>query len=91
MSGRVWLGTLYDWTPGVELPDPACCWLRGQKEICPTTQRPHYQVIAGFIRTVRLAFVKRVIGEGHWEVTRSAAADDYVWKEATRVEGFNLI
>lgn len=36
---------------------------------------------------MRLAAVVRVIGAGHWEPTRSAAADEYVHKDDTAVEG----
>lgn len=80
MAARFWLGTLYDWTPPTDLPD-ICCWIKGQQEICPTSGRAHYQVVAGFKRAVRLAHVRRSFGEGHhWEATRSSAADDYVWK-----------
>ena len=85
-AARYWLGTLYDWAVLGELPE-ACCWLKGQQETCPTTGRPHHQVIAGFKRAVRRAFVLRVVGPGHWEATRSAAADDYVHKDATAVAG----
>lgn len=83
---RVYLGTLFSWTVPAELPD-SCVWLRGQQELCPTTGRAHHQVIAQFNRAVRIPHVKRVIGDGHWEPTRSSAADAYVWKEDTRVPG----
>lgn len=86
MAARYWLGTLFDWLPPEDLPD-SCCWLKGQQETCPTTLRNHYQVIAGFIRAVRVPHIKRVIGNGHWEATRSKAADDYVHKDLTAVEG----
>jgi len=36
---------------------------------------------------VRINQVKRDVVPGHWEQSRSQAARDYVWKEATRVEG----
>ena len=85
MSARFWIGTLFDWTPPTGLGSEVCVWLRGQQEICPTTGRPHHQVVAGFKRQVRLPFVIRTIGAGHWEPTKSAAADDYVWKDATSV------
>ena len=87
MSGRFWLGTLYQWNPPNELPGLSVVWIKGQRECCPTTGREHWQIIAGFKRQVRLRTVKREVGEGHWEVTRSVAADDYVWKEDTRVAG----
>jgi len=50
-----------------------------------TLGRLHHQVFAGFTSAVRRAHVIRYIGPGHWEASRSAAAEDYVWKEATRV------
>lgn len=83
---RYWIGTLYEWTPP-ESPTQPCIWLKGQAETCPTTGRRHHQVIAGFSRAVRLAQVKSLVGSGHWEKTRSQAAEEYVWKEATSVEG----
>lgn len=86
MSARFWLGTLYDWTPCESLPE-TCTWLKGQQEVCPSTGRTHHQVIAGFARQVRLAHVKRVVGVGHWEATRSSAADAYVHKDDTAVVG----
>jgi hypothetical protein len=36
---------------------------------------------------VRRTALIREVGNGHWEATRSAAAREYVWKEATRVSG----
>lgn len=86
MGSRYWLGTLYDWTVPAELP-VGCIWIRGQQETCPTTGRLHHQLIAGFSKPQRLAGVKRLIAPGHWEPSRSDAADSYVWKEDTRVAG----
>lgn len=85
-SARYWLGTLYEWTVPTDIADPLV-WLRGQQERCPTTGRLHHQVIAGFKKPQRLASVKSKVGVGHWEITRSQSADNYVWKEETRVEG----
>jgi len=85
MSARYWIGTLYDWTVPLELPNH-CIWLRGQQERCPTTERLHHQVLAAFSGPQRLAAVKRLIGTGHWEPTRSEAAIAYVHKEDTAVE-----
>lgn len=86
MAARHWLGTLYNWERIDVLP-AQCVWLRGQEEICPTTGRHHYQLIASFSKPQRLAAVKRLIGSGHWEATRSEAAKAYVWKEETSVPG----
>lgn len=86
MAARFWLGTLYDWTVPTDIAVPLV-WLRGQQETCPTTGRLHHQIIAGFSKPQRLPSVKAKVGSGHWEPTKSLAADDYVWKEATRVPG----
>lgn len=93
MAQRYWLGTLFaadEETPLWTCPDalPAgCCWLKGQREECPTTGRIHVQLIAGFSQPQRLAAVKRIVAPGHWEPSRSHLADNYVWKEDTRVPG----
>lgn len=47
----------------------------------------HWQLIAYFNRSVRLGAVRRIFGAVHCELSRSAAADAYVWKEDTRIEG----
>jgi len=83
-AARYWLGTCFDWEPPLELPE-RCCWLRGQQETCPTTGRLHHQIYAAFTSPVRRPHVIRVVGAGHWEASRSDAAEKYVWKEATRV------
>lgn len=83
-QGRYWLGTLFNTPSPTELAD-GVVWLKGQREVCPTTGREHVQLLAGFSRAVRLAAVKRAVGEGHWELTRSVAAEAYVWKLDTRV------
>jgi len=85
-QGRYWLGTLYEWNVPGELPE-GVAWLKGQEEECPTTLRRHHQIIAAFKRSVRRSFVVSVVGQGHWELTRSSAAEQYVHKEATAVAG----
>jgi len=88
MQGVYWIGTLYEYTTPTQLP-PGVTWLKGQQETCPSTGRIHCQLIAGFARSVRLAAVKRAMGTptGHWELTRSAAAESYCWKDDTAVAG----
>jgi len=88
-NGRYWLGTIprADWNPPESLP-AGCCWLKGQAETGETSGYEHWQIIVGFSKNCRLAAVKRVFGAtGHFELTRSSAADDYVHKEATAIEG----
>lgn len=47
----------------------------------------HWQLLVIFKRKIRLGGVRSVFGPFHAEPTRSEAAEDYVWKEATRVGG----
>jgi len=86
MAARYWLGTIFGRETIPELP-PATSWCKGQSEMCPTTGRRHIQLIVGFAKPQRLAAVKRIMGDGHWEATRSVAADEYVHKENSRIEG----
>lgn len=85
---RYWLLTIpaADWEP-TELPQ-GCIYAKGQKEIGANTNYEHWQVLAIFKRGVRLAAVKRAFGQRcHAEPSRSVAAETYVWKQDTRVEG----
>lgn len=67
---------------------PQCCYIKGQQEIGQETNFHHWQVFVCFERKLRLQGVREVFGtKGHYELSRSAAAVDYVWKEETRVEG----
>lgn len=63
-------------------------YIKGQLEEGGTTGYRHYQVLVVFKRKQSLRFVQRFFGGGcHCELSRSSAADEYVWKEDTRVEG----
>lgn len=63
-------------------------WSKGQLEEGEGTGFRHYQCIIAFKRKVSLPAVKRIFGGScHAELSRSSAANEYVWKEATRVEG----
>lgn len=94
-QARYWLGTIHsahltpstveDWAPPAMLPN-GCVWLRGQKERGEGGTL-HIQLFAAFKNKVRLNTVKSTISNGHWEPSRSEAAEDYVWKEETAVEG----
>jgi hypothetical protein len=63
-------------------------WIRGQLERGNGTGFLHWQLAVHFTKKTTLAGVKNVFGqETHVEPTRSEAADGYVWKEETRIEG----
>jgi len=63
-------------------------YIKGQLEQGSQTEYLHWQVMVAFPKKVTVSKVKEVFGDScHVEVSRSAAANDYVWKEDTRVEG----
>lgn len=87
MSGRIWLLTIphASWNP--ILPD-GCAYIKGQAEEGTETGYKHWQVLVWFGRTVRLSAVKKVFGrQCHAELSKSSAADAYVWKEESRIDG----
>lgn len=87
MQGRYWLLTIphNDFLPFLPAP---CQWIRGQLEQGGNTGYLHWQLLVAFPKKIRLAGVKNVFGNSaHCELSRSEAANDYVWKEDTRVEG----
>jgi len=82
-QGIYWIGTIPrdDWEPS--LPE-GVAYIRGQPELGETGYR-HWQVLVACKRKQSLRSIKRIFnGFGHWELSRSSAADDYVWKEDTR-------
>lgn len=93
-QGVYWLLTVPYPSMGCEFDDPGYTlpesirYLRGQRERGESTGYEHWQVLAIFFRKTSLHGVKQVFGDGiHAELSYSKAANDYVWKEATRVEG----
>lgn len=86
-TGRIWLLTIpkTEWNP--HLPE-GVAYVRGQAETGSETGYEHWQVLAYFGRTCRLSAVKKIFGrQSHCELSRSSAADAYVWKEETRIDG----
>lgn len=87
-QGRYWLLTIpyAMYQPPTGLPD-SLQFMRGQGEEGESGYR-HWQLLACFKKKVRLRAVKELFGtQCHAELSRSVAADEYVWKEATRIEG----
>lgn len=86
-QGRYWMLTIpmADWHPE-ELPD-GIAYIKGQGEEGASGYL-HWQVLVVSERSVRLRFIKSCfVDTAHCELTRSAAADDYVWKDDTSVDG----
>jgi len=62
-------------------------WIRGQLE-CGEGGYLHWQVCIASERKTRLGGIKDIFGsQTHAEITKSEAANEYVWKEDTRVAG----
>lgn len=83
---RYWLLTIpaNSWNPPTELPS-TLAYVKGQQEVGASGYQ-HWQVLAVFKKKVRRSAVKSAFtNETHCEPSRSEAANDYVWKEETRV------
>jgi len=88
-QGIFWLLTIprVSYTPPTECP-PGISWIKGQAEIGEETNYEHWQIIVAFATKQSLPGVKRQFGPGcHAELTRSTAAEAYVWKDDTSVAG----
>lgn len=89
VSGRFWIITL-SVAKSPEQPcledDPRLARLVGQKEKGEGGYI-HWQFLAHFSKTVRRSHVSKVWPTCHAELSRSAAAENYVRKDDTKVEG----
>lgn len=86
-QGRYFLVTCpyEDWRPSLS---PELCYVKGQRELGNTTGYDHWQVLACFVRKTTVSACRSLFGKrAHCELSRTAAADDYVWKEDTAVAG----
>lgn len=85
-TGRIWLLTL-PWHTFVVYKPPGINYIKGQLEI-GAGGYIHWQIIIYCDRTRRLSWIKSTFGnECHAELSRSALADAYVWKDDTCVDG----
>lgn len=87
-QGRYWCLTIPKgaFESPVSLPH-GCSYAKGQLEV-GAGGFEHWQIVACFAKKVRLRAVKAVFGSSaHCELSRSAAANDYVWKDETAVPG----
>lgn len=85
-QGQIWILTIKeaDWTKPQECNSPVR-YIKGQLEEGAGGFR-HWQLVVHFARSVRMAAVKRhFAASAHCELTRSAAAESYVWKQDTRI------
>jgi len=76
---------MHEWHPD-ELPD-RIAYIKGQGEIGATTGYRHWQLLVVSEKPMRLSMLSRIFPHSHCELTRSDAADEYVWKDDTAIEG----
>lgn len=88
-QGRYWILTIpqEQYTPF--LP-PNVVWSKGQLEQGEGGFL-HWQIVVLFSKKVSLSVIRSTFGPVHGELTRSDAAENYVWKEETRVSGTQFI
>jgi len=91
VQARYWLLTINDsdngtsWIPWTVLKQDIQ-WLRGQKELGSTTNRPHWQLFVAYKKKIRLGRIKKDFGDRtHAEPSRSESAEAYVFKDDTAI------
>lgn len=82
-QARFWIVTIPEQLFSPALPQ-GVQYIRGQLE-CGESGYRHWQLLVTFAQKKTLAQAKSSIGCGHWEPTRSVAAEQYVWKIDTRI------
>lgn len=82
-QARFWIVTVPENDFNPHLPT-GVAYLRGQLEQGQSGYR-HWQLLVTFTQKKTLAQAKSTLGVGHWEPTRSVAAEQYVWKIDTRI------
>lgn len=85
MQGRIWLLTIPQPQFIPYLP-PGCNYIKGQLELGEGGFL-HWQVVCYCARSRRLGWMRETFGSIHCELTRSASAEEYVWKEDTAIAG----
>lgn len=81
----IWMLTIPNHSFMPYLP-PNVNYMKGQLE-CGIGGFIHWQLVVHFKRSVRLNCVRETFGDFHAEVTRSEAAETYVWKDDTYIDG----
>jgi len=87
--GKYWLLTIpaASWNPPTSLP-AEFTFIKGQKEVGGETGYEHWQVVVCLKSKKRLTGIKALFtSDTHAELSRSAAANQYVFKDDTAVAG----
>lgn len=89
-KAKYWIATIpqYEFSPPY-LPN-SCAYIKGQIEQGERTNYLHWQLFIITCNQIRLSGLKKIWPTGHFEATRSSAAEEYVWKEDTRIEGTQI-
>jgi len=66
---------------------PTVAWIKGQAEVGSADGYLHWQLVCLFKQKIRRGGVRQLFGPYHCELTRGPAANDYIWKEDTKVAG----
>lgn len=66
---------------------PGVAYIKGQLELGGNSNYRHWQLLVILSAPQRLSWIRSTFGPFHAEPTRSKAAEEYVWKEDTRIEG----
>jgi len=86
--GRIWIGTLpYTSADDISGKSESFAYAKGQQEIGVEGGYHHWQFLVWMGKSVRLSALKKIWPTGHFELGKSAAAEEYVWKEDTAVAG----
>lgn len=85
-QGRYWMGTIPQHQFVPYLPSEVS-YIAGQLEQGHETGYLHWQLLIYFSKKVRRGKLTNLFGSFHFELTRSSAARDYVWKDDTAVPG----
>lgn len=86
IKAKYWIGTIpaHEFTPYL---NDNIAYIHGQLEQGSQTAYLHWQLFFITKQQCRLSAVKKIFGQGHFEATRSEAAEGYCLKSDTAVDG----
>lgn len=85
---KFWIATLsaeFSANPP-QYKSPPMIWMKGQLEKGENTHFTHWQFVFALNKPQRLSYVSKLLPHAHLEPTRSAAANEYVFKDETCVD-----
>lgn len=85
-QGIYWIGTIPFESWSLDTLPQGVSWIKGQQEIGEGGYH-HIQLVIALCKKASLAGVKSLVCDGHWELSKSNAAESYVWKDESSVPG----